>query len=678
MILPKKIMEELPTFFQVQLKNKSSVLFLIDIQTNEQFFLTKHPEIQKKEIKHIEELIGNDNLFNFYEKIGNALLNKKTDISFTCSVAVGGDMLDGECNALLVDRRSKEAGYHLKVAGVLLLSGEPVRCRDSQTNVAKGCPHLEHQKRLMANISHEIRTPMAGVLGLIDLALDTSPNTEQKQYLQSIKECTNSLLRVLNDVIDFSKVNDRKIVLDSIEFDLIELIGDVLRLFALDACRKNIELSCDIASTLPELLIGDPGRIRQILINLIGNAIKFTAYGEVHLDVSISRMLRHHVVLCIKVSDTGIGIKEEDLSRIFNPFEQADSSNTRQFGGVGLGLSISNNLVNAMHGVIEVTSKLGKGSEFTVNIPLGIKTPTTENPKASQPKVPDRILICSPHASIIHTITTYVGKTVSIVACSNPLDAELKIIDAGKKDICYGLVFWDTDMPLPGTGLDASWIREVPGLVVISSALRFSTDSTKCKTSGISAILCKPFTHRDLSKSITQALLQRSDLLSTEIGNSENTSLTADNYTIDNLFQDGHQPTVLVVDDDYYSRTSIVATLERSGYKVQAENNGESAVEHFKPGVFDAVIMDIQMPIMDGLSATKAMRLKEMRHSWVMSSQTNLVPIIGLTADVQASSRDAAELAGMNRILTKPVSRRELLSTLEDEIRNRLEERLIG
>lgn len=678
MILPKKFMEELPIFLQLLLKNENSILFFIDLVKNEHGLYSRNPDIVKTDINHIEHIIGSDYLLNLYTKIGGALLTGERNISLTCPVTIGSNIFDAVCNALLVDRNTKDGGHHLYVAGAMILPGEPVKCRESQTNVVQDCPHLEHQKRLMANISHEIRTPMAGVLGLIDLALDTSPNTEQKQYLQSIKECTNSLLRVLNDVIDFSRVNDRKIVLESIEFDFVELIGDVLRLFALDACQKNIELSCDIAALLPERLIGDPGRIRQILINLIGNAIKFTARGEVHLDVSILRALRHHVVLCIKVRDTGIGIRDEDLSRIFNPFEQADSSNTRQFGGVGLGLSISNNLVNAMHGIIEVASKLGEGSEFTVNIPLGIKIPLAENPTPLLPEIPERILICSPHASIIHSITTYLGKTTSVVTCSNPLDAELRIIDAAKKESCYGLVFWDTDLPLPGTTLDASWIREVPGLIVISSALRFSTDSTKCKASGLSAILCKPFTGRDLSKSITQALVQRSDLLSTEITDSANFFSSTDNYAAETLFLDGHQPTVLVVDDDYYSRTSIVATLERSGYKVQAENNGEGAVERFKPGIFDAVIMDIQMPVMDGLSATKAMRLKEMRHSWVMSSQTNFVPIIGLTADVQASSRDAAELAGMNRVLTKPVARSELLSTLEDEIRNRLEERLIG
>lgn len=676
MDLPAEFPEESSAFLRLLLKNEGSVLFLIDLKNNRHQFFTANPALGKAPGSHLEDLIGPEYLAEFYTNVSRALLRDEPDFSMSCTVITEDAALSARCHASIVVREPDDTDGDIRITGLLLLSDKLVQCRESTNDVVHDCPHLDRQKRLMANISHEMRTPMAGALGLIDLALDTGPEPEQKQYLLSIRECTNSLLRVLNDVIDFSRINEGKITLESVDFDPVELMADILRLFALDACRKNIELTCYVAPDLPDCLVGDPGRIRQVLINLVANAIKFTPRGEIHINVGISRTLRHHAILEIKVQDSGIGIKNEDLIRIFNPFEQADFSNTRQFGGVGLGLSISNNLVNAMHGIIGVVSTPGKGSEFTVNIPLGIKL--TAASEAPPEKISGRMLICTPHPSLSRTITSYLADIEDIAAIHTPLEAKAEIIASSSGATPYDIVFWDTDMSVPD-GLEAEWIKNIPCLVIISSALRFSADSAKCKTLGINTRLCKPFTNRDLARAITHALENRRSVANTEtLQDFVRDISVGDDYSVSTLFNDGHQPTILVVDDDYFSRTNIVTTLERSGYKVHSEDNGESGVEQFKNGVFDAIVMDLQMPVMDGLAATKAMRLMEMRHSWVMSSQTSFVPIIGLTADVQNSSREAAELAGMNRILVKPVTRKELLTTLEEEIRERVSERLIG
>lgn len=674
-MLPAEFAGIFPVFFRLLLREGNQILFFIDLKNNRHVF-SSGTEITAN-LNHLERLVGSEFMALFYFRLGRALLRKRPDFSVAGGVRIGHQVRYAVCAATVIEQVAIEGDGELGVAGVISLPEREMACSGASSDQGFDCAMLKSQQRLMANMSHEIRTPMAGVLGLVDLALDTGPDTEQKQYLYSIRECTNSLLSVLNDIIDFSKISEGKYLLENHSFDFVELLDDVLRLFAMGACRKNIELICHVAPGVPNSLIGDPGRIRQVLVNLVSNAIKFTDIGEVHISASVSKILRHHAILEVSVRDTGIGIGEGNLARIFNPFEQVDFSNTRRFGGAGLGLSICKSLVEAMHGVIGVVSELGRGSEFKVKIPLAIKLDALS--RTSQPNKMGRILICSPHVSVSGVIRKYLSNAESVVECQDPLGDRFKVGDFVGAQRRFDLVFWDTDIDAQGGGgLDVSWLVKAPRLIVVSSALRFASDSARCKELGLGSILSKPFTNRSLFRAVASACEAREEPVP-ELLEDVSASLSgSDGYTVQELFANGHQPRVLVVDDDYYGRTNIVATLERAGYKVDAESNGEAAVERFRPGEFDVVVMDVQMPFMDGLAATKAMRLKEMRNSWVMSASASLVPIIGLTADTQVSLREEAIQAGMNRVLTKPVTRRELILALTEEMSEAVNERLIG
>lgn len=675
MMLPAEFVGVFPQFCRLLVKDNGSILFLIDLENNRHIFYSES-EVTAN-LDHLERLVGREFMALFYFRLGRALLRGRPDFSVAGGVRFGSEVRYAVCTATVIEHAGVAGCGDLCVAGVIALPERELACTGSTNDPGFDCALLKSQQRLMANMSHEIRTPMAGVLGLVDLALDTGPDTEQRQYLYSIRECTNSLLSVLNDIIDFSKISEGKYLLENQNFDFVELLDEVLRLFSMGACRKNIELICYVAPGVPTSLVGDPGRIRQVLVNLVSNAIKFTDIGEVHIRAGISKILRHHAILEVSVRDTGIGIGQGNLARIFNPFEQVDFSNTRRFGGAGLGLSICKSLVEAMHGVIGVVSELGRGSEFTVKIPLAIKSDAP--PEQGLPAKIGRVLVCTPQVSVFGVISEYLAGAESVVECHDPLGNKFGVGDFVGPGRRYDLVFWDTDIDSQGGGgLDVAWLKKVPCLVVVSSALRFGSDSARCKELGFHSILSKPFTNRGLSRAVVAALGNRERGAQSGQPELSGSVSDADGYTVQELFADGRQPMVLVVDDDYYGRTNIVATLERSGYKVQAESDGEAAVERFKPGAFDAVVMDIQMPFMDGLAATRAMRLKEMRNSWVMSASACLVPIIGLTADVQTSLRDAAIEAGMNRVLTKPVTRKELILALTEEMSESAAERLIG
>lgn len=674
-MLPQEFAGVFPVFHRLLLRDNNQILFFIDLKDNRHVFLSG-TEITAN-LNHLEQLVGREFLSLFYSMLGRALLRKLPDFSVSGGLRIGNQVRYAICSATVLDH-AMLAGYgDLCVAGVIALPDRQTACSSASGDPDFDCAMLRSQQRLMANMSHEIRTPMAGVLGLVDLALDTGPDTEQKQYLNSIRECTNSLLSVLNDIIDFSKISEGKYLLENLSFDFIELLDDVLRLFAMGACRKNIELICHVSPGVPSSLIGDPGRIRQVLVNLLSNAIKFTDIGEVHISASVSKKLQHHAIFEISVRDTGIGISKGNLTRIFNPFEQVDFSNTRRFGGAGLGLSICKSLIEAMHGVIGVVSELGQGSTFKVKIPLATRPDMLSEDEF--PTKVGRVLVCTPHVSVSRIVREYLTNAESVVECHDPLGDKFCIGDFVGEHRCFDLVFWDTDIDAQGGGgLNVPWLIKAPHVIVISSALRFGSDSAKCKDLGLESILSKPFTNRSLFRAVEAIWKSRQKTTSVTQEDARRSLSSGDGYTVQELFANGQQPRVLVVDDDYYGRTNIVATLERAGYKVHAESNGEAAVERFAPGEFDVIVMDIQMPFMDGLAATKAMRLKEMRNSWVMSASASLVPIIGLTADTQVSLREEASLAGMNRVLTKPVTRRELILALTEEMSESANEHLIG
>jgi signal transduction histidine kinase/CheY-like chemotaxis protein len=581
-------------------------------------------------------------------------------VAFEDVVLVAGGVISLRRQRELAERRAEDETERSEIEQTVAARTSELRAAEATMRLAKEAAEAASRAKseFLANMSHEVRTPMNGILGMTELTLETELTPRQREYIGLVKSSADSLLTVINDILDFSKIEAGKLNLDPVPFGLREALEETLQTLALRAHSKGLELAGRIAPEVPDDLIGDVGRLRQVIVNLVGNSIKFTDRGEVVVTIEPERADDGEVLLRVSVSDTGIGIPPEKARTIFEPFEQADGSTTRRFGGTGLGLTISTKLVEMMGGRVWVESEVGRGSTFYFTARLRVQPPDLRKPMAGSSLAGRSILIVDDSATNRRILEeVLLGWGVHPLAVSSgpaALDV-LRFASAGGRPFDAALV--DGMMPeMDGVTL-AARVRDDPAIAAVPLLLLTSAGGLdageNCRDLGFAAFMTKPIRQSDLLEALLRVL-----------DPDQRDPATAPPAR-DVARRDGGRPAaspsrrlrVLLAEDNLVNQKVAVRMLEGMGHNVTVVDNGREAVHASRAGGFDAILMDVQMPEMDGFEAVAEIRAQE-------SGTPRRTPIIALTAHAMKGDRERCLDAGFDSYLPKPVRQAELREEL--------------
>ncbi|HXQ29154.1 MAG TPA: response regulator [Gemmatimonadales bacterium] len=537
---------------------------------------------------------------------------------------------------------------HLRGSVLLGHSEEQARAAEEAMREARDLAERTARARsaFLANMSHEIRTPMNAVLGFVELVLDTELSTDQRRALELVRASSETLLTILNDILDYSKIEAEHLELEAVTFNLTRLVHATTSLLAVRAREKHLELLADVPRDVPRSLRGDPTRVRQVLTNLISNAIKFTETGEVVVSIESRPVDGDSAAICCRVRDTGIGIAPEHLETIFGEFTQADVSMTRRYGGTGLGLAISRRLVRLMGGELTVTSELGRGSEFQFTITLPVEAAPLPPPGRAV-LAGRRILVVDDNETNRRILRDMLGSEGVLVEDATNVNQGLEAL---RREAAAGnphdLAILDAQMPerdgfdMAATVQKDATLQATKLLMLTSAGQR--GDADRCRQLGVRAYLTKPISRADLLEALAVVL-----------AGGEETPSVITRHTIADA---RGSLRILLAEDNVVNQQVAVAMLVKRGHEVDAVANGRLAVEAVERIPYDVVLMDIQMPEMDGFAATHAIR---------RLPQGKELPIIALTAHALSGERERCLAQGMTDYLPKPFKAHELFAVIE-------------